>query len=94
MQLLLARPSSKASQSAPVSSPIAPRRQARQRALLSMQSPRDEAAAQAPGNVVPRFRLPQFAVSADLAYHWYRTPLAGVDTGRFGASVLGHWYVK
>jgi len=37
---------------------------------------------------------PQFAVSVDLGYHWYRTPVAGFDAGGVGVSVLGHWYVK
>jgi hypothetical protein len=37
---------------------------------------------------------PQFALSADLGYHWYRTPAAGFDGGGLGVSVLGHWYVK
>ena len=37
---------------------------------------------------------PQFALSADLGYHWYRTPAAGFDSGGLGVSVLGHWYVK
>ena len=37
---------------------------------------------------------PQFALSADLGYHWYRTPAAGFDGGGFGLSLLGHWYVK
>jgi hypothetical protein len=37
---------------------------------------------------------PQFALSADLGYHWYRTPAAGFDGGGLGVSLLGHWYVK
>ena len=37
---------------------------------------------------------PQFAVSADLSYHWFKTPVAGFDLGGLGVSVLGHWYVK
>jgi hypothetical protein len=37
---------------------------------------------------------PQFALSADLGYHWYRTPAAGFDGGGFGVSLLGHWYLK
>ena len=30
---------------------------------------------------------PQFALSADLGYHWFRTPAAGFDGGGFGVSV-------
>jgi hypothetical protein len=37
---------------------------------------------------------PQFAVSVDLNYHWYRTPVDGFDAGGLGVSLLGHWYVK
>jgi hypothetical protein len=37
---------------------------------------------------------PQFAVSADLSYHWFKTPVAGFDLGGLGVSVLGHWYVR
>jgi hypothetical protein len=37
---------------------------------------------------------PQFAVSADLGYRWYRTPTTGFDGGGLGVSVLGHWYLK
>ena len=37
---------------------------------------------------------PQFAVSADLSYHWFSTPVAGFDLGGLGVSVSGHWYVK
>jgi hypothetical protein len=37
---------------------------------------------------------PQFAVSADLSYHWFRTPVPGFDLGGLGFSLLGHWYVK
>ena len=37
---------------------------------------------------------PQFALSADLGYHWYRTPAAGFDGGGLGVTVLGHWYLK
>jgi hypothetical protein len=37
---------------------------------------------------------PQFAVSADLIYHWFRTPVADFDLGGLGVSVSGHWYVK
>lgn len=37
---------------------------------------------------------PQFAVSADLSYHWFKTPVEGFDLGGIGVSVLGHWYVK
>ena len=37
---------------------------------------------------------PQFALSADLGYHWYQTPAAGFDAGGLGVSLLGHWYVK
>jgi len=37
---------------------------------------------------------PQFAVSADLSYHWFKTPVEGFDLGGLGVSVLGHWYVK
>jgi hypothetical protein len=38
--------------------------------------------------------LPQFAVSADLSYHWFRTPVPGFDLGGLGFSLLGHWYLK
>ena len=37
---------------------------------------------------------PQFALSADLGYRWYRTAPAAFDGGGLGVSVLGHWYVK
>jgi hypothetical protein len=37
---------------------------------------------------------PQFALSADLGYHWFPTPLAGFDIGGLALSVSGHWYVK
>jgi hypothetical protein len=37
---------------------------------------------------------PQFAVSANLSYHWFKTPVDGFDLGGLGVSVLGHWYVK
>jgi uncharacterized protein YraI len=37
---------------------------------------------------------PQFAISADLGYHWFQTPLAGFDLGGLGLSVSAHWYVK
>ena len=37
---------------------------------------------------------PQFAVSADLSYHWFRTPVPGFDLGGVGLSLSGHWYVK
>jgi hypothetical protein len=37
---------------------------------------------------------PQFAISADLSYHWFRTPVAGFDLGGLGLSISGHWYVK
>jgi hypothetical protein len=37
---------------------------------------------------------PQIAVSLDLGYHWFKTPVAGFDLGGLGATVLGHWYVK
>jgi len=37
---------------------------------------------------------PQFAISADLSYHWFRTPVPGFDLGGLGVSVSGHWYVK
>jgi hypothetical protein len=38
--------------------------------------------------------VPQFALSADVGYHWARTPFAGMDLGGLGLSVSGHWYVK
>jgi hypothetical protein len=38
--------------------------------------------------------VPQFAISADLGYHWFRTPIPGFDLGGLGVSVSGHWYVK
>ena len=34
---------------------------------------------------------PQFAVSANLSYHWFKTPVTGFDLGGLGVSVLGHW---
>jgi len=37
---------------------------------------------------------PRFALSADLGYHWSRTPFAGFELGGLGLSVSGHWYVK
>ena len=37
---------------------------------------------------------PQFALSVDLSYHWFRTPVVGFDLGGVGVAVLGHWYVK
>jgi hypothetical protein len=37
---------------------------------------------------------PQFALSADLGYHWFKTPIAGFDLGGLGLTVSGHWYVK
>ena len=37
---------------------------------------------------------PQFALSADLGYHWFQTPLAGFDLRGLGLTVSGHWYVK
>lgn len=38
--------------------------------------------------------LPQFAVSAQLGYHWFETPFAGYELNGLGLSVAGHWYVK
>jgi hypothetical protein len=38
--------------------------------------------------------VPQFALSLDLGYHWFRTPVVGFDLGGVGVAVLGHWYVK
>lgn len=38
--------------------------------------------------------VPRFALSADLGYHWSRTPFAGFEVGGLGFSVSGHWYVK
>jgi hypothetical protein len=38
--------------------------------------------------------VPQFALSADLGYHWAKTPFLGVELGGLGLSVSGHWYVK
>ena len=37
---------------------------------------------------------PQFALSADLGYHWAKTPFLGIDLGGLGLSVSGHWYIK
>jgi hypothetical protein len=37
---------------------------------------------------------PQFALSADLGYRWFQTPLAGFDLGGLGLTVSAHWYVK
>jgi hypothetical protein len=38
--------------------------------------------------------VPQFALSADVGYHWAKTPFLGVELGGLGLSVSGHWYVK
>ena len=38
--------------------------------------------------------LPQFALSADLGYHWSESPFAGYEMGGIGLSVAGHWYMK
>lgn len=38
--------------------------------------------------------VPQFALSADVGYHWAKTPFLGVDLGGLGLAVSGHWYVK
>jgi hypothetical protein len=38
--------------------------------------------------------VPRFALSADLSYQWFRTPLVGVELGGLGLSVSGHWYVR
>jgi hypothetical protein len=38
--------------------------------------------------------FPQFAISADLGYHWWKTPVVGYDVDGLGVSVSGHWYVK
>jgi Bacterial SH3 domain len=37
---------------------------------------------------------PQFALSADLGYHWFQESLAGFDLGGLGLSVSAHWYMK
>jgi hypothetical protein len=37
---------------------------------------------------------PAFALSADLGYHWAKTPFLGIELGGLGLSVSGHWYVK
>lgn len=38
--------------------------------------------------------VPPLALSVDLGYDWAKTSFAGVDLGRLGVSVSGHWYVK
>ena len=38
--------------------------------------------------------MPQFALSADVGYHWSRAPFAGHDFNGLGFAVSGHWYVK
>jgi hypothetical protein len=38
--------------------------------------------------------VPQFALSADVGYHWAKTPFVGVELGGLGLSVSGHWYLK
>lgn len=38
--------------------------------------------------------VPQFALSADIGYHWAKTPYLGMDLGGLGFAVSGHWYVK
>ena len=38
--------------------------------------------------------VPQFALSADVGYHWAKTPFLGIDLGGLGFAVSGHWYVK
>jgi uncharacterized protein YraI len=38
--------------------------------------------------------VPRFALSVDLSYHWFRTPVVGFDLGGVGVAVLGHWYVR
>jgi hypothetical protein len=38
--------------------------------------------------------LPQLAVSADMGYHWFEPPFAGLELGGFSVSVAAHWYIK
>jgi opacity protein-like surface antigen len=38
--------------------------------------------------------VPQFAISVDLSYHWFRTPVPAFDLGGMGVGVSGHWYLK
>ena len=38
--------------------------------------------------------MPQFAVSAELSYHWFESPFAGFELNGMGLSVAGHWYIK
>jgi hypothetical protein len=38
--------------------------------------------------------LPQLAVSAEMGYHWFESPFAGLELGGFSVSVAGHWYIK
>jgi hypothetical protein len=38
--------------------------------------------------------LPQFAVSAELSYHWSSAPFPGFELGGTGLSIAGHWYMK
>lgn len=38
--------------------------------------------------------VPQFALSADVGYHWAKTPFLGIELGGLGFAVSGHWYVK
>jgi hypothetical protein len=38
--------------------------------------------------------LPQFAISAELGYHWFESPFAGFALSGTSLSVAGHWYLK
>jgi hypothetical protein len=46
------------------------------------------------GGEVTLASVPQFALSADLGYHWLPTTFAGFELGGLGFSVSGHWYIK
>lgn len=46
------------------------------------------------GSEVTFAGAPRFALSADLGYHWSRTPFAGFEVGGLGFSLSGHWYVR
>jgi hypothetical protein len=38
--------------------------------------------------------MPQFAVSADMGYRWWRPTISGFEPRQIAFSLSGHWYVK
>ena len=38
--------------------------------------------------------MPQFALSADVGYHWWQTPFAAFDPSGISLSISGHWYLR